>query len=110
MFTLNSTENNTLFYFDNVNQLTDYESFSVCPVNSDQDHEGKNPKFWSVIGKVNQEKASGLTCEYFPVADLSSEMYAEMFADMCRQIIEATSVSLSSGSLHHNRLAQSMSA
>ena len=79
----------TLFYFNNVSQLSDFESFEVKPVSgghSDTPKQDQEPKFWSVIGTLKEEKAEGLQGRQFPVADLPSELYAGLFANLCEQI------------------------
>lgn len=79
----------TIFYFNNVSQLSDFESFEVKPVSgghSDAPKQDEEPKFWSVIGTFKEEKAEGLQGRQFPVADLPSELYAGLFANLCEQI------------------------
>lgn len=85
----------TLFYFNNVSQLSDFESFEVKPVSgghSDAPKQDEEPKFWSVIGTLKEENAEGLQGlqglqgRQFPVADLPSELYAGLFANLCEQI------------------------
>lgn len=79
----------TLFYFNHVKQLNDFESFEVQPVadgHSDMPKKDQVPKFWSVIGTLKEEKAEGLQGRQFPVADLPTELYAGLFANLCEQI------------------------
>lgn len=79
----------TLFYFNKVSQLRDFESFEVTPVSgghSDNLKQHEEPKFWSVIGTLKEEKSKGLQGRKFPVADLPSERYAGLLANICEQI------------------------
>lgn len=79
----------TLFYFNDVTQLADFESFEVKPVS---DHHAEapestgTPQFWSVIGTLREEKVQNLQHRQFPVADLPSEQYAGLFATLCKQL------------------------
>lgn len=79
----------TLFYFNDINQLTDFDAFEVKPISdchSRTIREGETPKFWSVVGTVKLEKSGNLESRQFPVADLPSELYAGLFANLCEQL------------------------
>lgn len=65
-----------MFYFSDVEQLTDFDSFEVLPT--------PRSNGWSVIGKLNV--LSSQSIHYLPVADFSCEMRANLFARMCRQL------------------------
>ena len=48
----------SLFYFNDVSQLTDFETFEVQPVSDCHSRTmaaGETPKFWSVIGTLKEE-------------------------------------------------------
>nr|WP_067297046.1 hypothetical protein [Marinobacterium profundum] len=80
----------SLFYFNDVSQLTDFETFEVQPVSDCHSRtmaEGEAPKFWCVIGTLREEKSEGIQGRQFPVADLQSESYAELFACLCLHFI-----------------------
>jgi len=80
----------SLFYFNDVSQLTDFEAFEVQPVSDCHSRTmagGETPKFWSVIGTLKEEKSEGIQGRQFPVADLYSEFYAELFASLCQHFI-----------------------
>lgn len=79
----------TLFYFNDVAQLLDFESFEVKPVSDSHSEPVKadeSPEFWSVIGTLKEEKAKLIHGRQFPVADFPSETYAGLFAKLCEQI------------------------
>lgn len=87
--TISNTPNAaTMFYFSQIDELSDYESFKVQPIHDS--HQAANipgkPEFWSVIGKLKPSKAMNVTLSEFPVADFPSQMYAELFSDMCTKL------------------------
>lgn len=91
--TISTAPHATLFYFSNTDELSDYESFKVQPI-QDSHREGiktGKPEFWSVIGKLKPSKAKDVTFSEFPVADFTTQMYAELFADMCTKLTSVNS-------------------
>lgn len=90
MITSNSNYRATLFYFNDVNQLHDFESFKICPVHAGQqipDSEADSADYWCVLGIYKADQAKANHCPSFPVADLPTELYANLFAHMCRQLV-----------------------
>ncbi|MCG8612002.1 MAG: hypothetical protein MI864_15865 [Pseudomonadales bacterium] len=90
MITSNFNSRATLFYFNDVNQLHDFESFKVCPVHTGQqipDSETVSADYWCVFGIYKADKVKANHCLSFPVADLPTELYANLFAHMCRQLV-----------------------
>jgi len=75
---------NTLFYFNDVSNLTDFESFRVIPGSAGAD---RQPTYWTVVGRL-REKAVPPDFQEFPVAELPNEQYATLFADLCRQAVD----------------------
>ncbi len=79
----------TLFYFNDVSELANFEAFEVQPV-SDSHATPAEPTgvvlFWSVVGTLKAEKAEGLNERQFPVADLPTELYAGLFATLCKRL------------------------
>ena len=74
MITSNSNYRTTLFYFNNVDQLRDFESFKICPVHAGQhipDTEADKADYWCVIGIYKAEQARANQSPSFPVADLT---------------------------------------
>lgn len=81
----------TLFYFNDVQQLSDFESFEVKPANEttpEDAPQAQNAEYWSVIGTLKAEAAQELKSPLFPVADLPSKRYAELVANLCEEIIK----------------------
>ncbi len=79
----------TMFYFDSLEKICDYDSFRVKPVylsHTETQRKDGRPTFYSVIGHIRP----GFQFEYpeFPVADFPSESYARMFAELCEQYIK----------------------
>lgn len=79
----------TMFYFDSLEKIRDYDSFRVKAVylsHMEAERNGGRPNFYSVIGHVRPD----VQFEYpeFPVADFPSEGYAKMFAELCEQYIK----------------------
>lgn len=75
-----------LFYFDDVRQLADFESFEVHPCIGNHDSPaptGDGAEWWSVTGKLQADKVVNPDKDVFPVADLHTEQYARLFARMC---------------------------
>lgn len=68
----------TTFYFNNVDQLSDFNSFDIEPLPCGH--------FWTVTGVLNENKAERLQGQKLPVADLPSELYARLFANLCEQV------------------------
>ena len=62
-----------MFYFNDVMELSDFESFEVL-------HTSRSG--WSVIGKLTVSQR----VHQLPVADFSCEMSANLFVRMCRQL------------------------
>ena len=90
MITSNYNYRTTLFYFNDVDQLQDFESFKIRPVHAGQqipDSEADKADYWCVIGIYKAEVAKANHCPSFPVADLPTELYANLFAQMCRQLV-----------------------
>lgn len=82
----------TLFYFQEVSQLFDFEAFEVKPVSDSHAapcQGDAQPMFWAVIGTLREEKAAGIEGRQFPIADLPSERYASLFVELCEQITGA---------------------
>jgi len=82
----------TLFYFDDVKQLDCYESFDILPVSNSHRSPiqiNEEIEFWSVMGTLKPEKAIDIEERQFPVADLPSELYAVLFASLCKQVTGA---------------------
>lgn len=81
---------NTLFYFSDINELNQFESFTVEPLVNDHANiglaEGK-AKAWSVIGKLKPKNVKALTSDMFPVADFQHEVHAGVFAKLCESHI-----------------------
>lgn len=86
MNTSTSTINKPLFYFNNVQQLADFESFEVQPFVGDHDSpalDESKADWWSVVGKLKAGNAFNHERDIFPVADFHNEQYAKIFAQMC---------------------------
>ncbi len=64
----------TRFYFDDVAQLFDFESFEVKAAENNQG----GASSWTVIGTAQGQQS--------PMADLPSERYASLFVELCEQI------------------------
>ncbi|MDL1993305.1 MULTISPECIES: hypothetical protein [Vibrio] len=80
----------TLFYFSDINELNQFESFTVEPLVNDHANIGLaegEPKGWSVIGKLKPENVKALTSDKFPVADFQHEAHAGVFANLCESHI-----------------------
>lgn len=94
MITSNSNYVQTLFYFNNVDQLSDFETFKICPVHNGQhipESEKDNADHWCVIGVYTTAQARANQCPSFPVADLPNELYANLFAQLCIQLVNTKS-------------------
>jgi hypothetical protein len=79
----------TLFYFSCIDELSDYESFKVQPINDGhQENLSANaePVFWSVVGKLKVNKVNENSLSEFPVADFPTKMYADIFLSMCTKL------------------------
>jgi|TARA_R110002072_G_scaffold288061_2_gene454080 hypothetical protein len=79
----------TMFYFDSLEKIRDYDSFRVKAVylsHSEPQRNDTRPNFYSVIGHLRP----GVQFQYpeFPVADFPCESYARMFAELCEQYIK----------------------
>ena len=79
----------TMFYFDSLDKIRDYDSFRVKAVylsHSETQRNDGRPNFYSVIGHFRP----GVQFQYpeFPVADFPSDGYALMFAVLCEQFIK----------------------
>lgn len=113
MNTSNSNYRTTLFYFNNVDQLDDFKSFEICPVHAGRhipDSEAANADYWCVIGILKAEKAKANQCPSFPVADLPTDLYANLFAQMCRQLVSHTTEGASLKTLTEALKAQAITA
>lgn len=113
MNTSNSNYRTTLFYFNNVDQLHDFESFKICPLHAGRhipDYEANNADYWRVIGIFKAEKAKDNQCPSLPVADLPTELYANLFAQMCRQLVSHTTEGASLKTLTEALNAQAITA
>lgn len=113
MITSNSNYRTTLFYFNNVDQLRDFESFKICPVHAGQhipDTEADKADYWCVIGIYKAEQARANKSPAFPVADLPTELYANLFAQLCRQLVSSTPDSASTKTLTKALQSQALTA
>lgn len=80
----------TLFYFSDVAELHSFKSFEVKAISTDHSgkaSEGAVPLFWSVVGTLKEGKGDNIPGGVFPVADLPSELYAELFARICERLV-----------------------
>lgn len=103
----------TLFYFNNVDHLHDFESFTICPVHAGRhipDTEADKADYWCVIGIYKAEQARANQSPSFPVADLPTEFYANLFAQLCRQLVSGTPSSASTKSPTKVFQAQALTA
>jgi len=90
MITSNNNYRTTLFYFNDVNQLHNFESFKICPVHAGRqipDSEADNADYWCVLGIYKAKQAKANRCLSLPVADLPTELYANLFASMCDRLV-----------------------
>ena len=113
MNTSNLNNGATLFYFNHVKQLADFESFEVVPVHNKQqlsDLVSVNSVHWSVIGELKAEKVKAFQSSSFPVADLPTELYANLFAQMCREVVSNTLEGVLSKSLTDALKSQTVTA
>lgn len=86
MNTSTSTIQEPIFYFNDVKQLAEFESFEVKPCTGNHDASpasAANADWWSVVGKLKAENVVNPKQDTFPVADFHNEMYAALFAQLC---------------------------
>jgi hypothetical protein len=97
MITSNAKNHATLFYFNSIDDLADFESFMVCPVHAGQqipDSESEMADFWCVMGVIAADDKNADQGRGVPVADLPTRMYANLFAEMCARVSTTNTVNL----------------
>ncbi|EJE4183733.1 hypothetical protein M3890_004650 [Vibrio parahaemolyticus] len=80
----------TLFYFSDIGELNQFESFSVHPLvdnHQNMDSAEGTPKAWTVVGKLKLENVKALKSNKFPIADFIHEAQAGVFAELCKSHI-----------------------
>jgi hypothetical protein len=82
---MNTQPKSVMFYFDSLQRLRDFDSFRIEPAKVSFYGRRDDITWYSIIGKIR----SDIEFPYpeFLVADVASEDYAKLFAELCEQYV-----------------------